>query len=213
MNINIENRQKNIILLSIIGVIILFISIIAITINHFIYIAQFPIEVKILVAPKDAKLTVDNKNYETSGVARFKEGEHTLKIEKTGFTTIEKTITFKKGADNRIYESLENQNGDNSWFKSDRTNQTRFESISEYKAKKVQENYAEDRIFLITPYKNYVDGYNIYAEKNQKKTVIKIYLYACGETPQLNQFKNNAINYLTSNGINLSDYTVEYSNC
>ena len=209
-----EDRQQKTVRIAIIGLIVLFIGIIAFTINHFVYIAMYPVEVRILIAPKDAKLTINNKQYNTSGTARFKEGDYTIKVEKSEFISLEKTVTFKKGEDNRIYEYLEREDGNKTWFESDRENQTRFESVSEFKAREIQNNYAEDKIFLITPKDNYVDGYKISAAKDEEgKITINIYLYACGKTPQLDQFKNNAIKYLTDNNINLEDYKVNYSNC
>lgn len=209
-----EDKQKRTIKYAIIGLVVLFIGIIAYTINHFIYIALYPAEVIILVAPKDAKLTIDNKEYPTSTTARFKEGEYNVKIEKQGFNSIETTLSVKNGEKNYLYEYIEQENGDKSWFENDRENQIRFEKISEYKARETQKKYGEDKIFLVTPYDNYVDGYKITATKkdNSEKTTLNIHLYTCNEEKK-KKYIENALNYLKSKDINPDDYKIEYSNC
>ena len=209
-----EETQKKMVKFSIIGLIILFIGIIAYTINHFVYIALYPAEVKILVAPKDANLTIDGKQYPTSTTARFKEGEYNVKIEKDDFNSIETTLSVKNGEKNYLYEFLEQKDGDKSWFENDRENQIRFETISEFKARETQKKYSEDKIFIVTPYDNYVDGYKITASKKEdsEKISLKIHLYTCNEEKK-KKYIENALNYLKSKDINIDNYEVEYSNC
>lgn len=209
-----DKKQKNLIKFSIIGFIVLLIGIIAITINHFVYILIYPIEVKILVAPYDAILTINEKEYKTETTTRLKEGEYKIKITRADFKTFEETRVAKKGEEFNIYEYLERTDGTTDWQKDGGINQSRFETIFGLKSKQIQKEYAKNPIWNITPYHNYKGGLEITAEsgKEGEKIKIHVYFYSCIES-EYEGLKNKANNYLTSNGINLDDYIIDYKWC
>ena len=208
-----NEKQKKIFKASIVGLAIIFILIIIfVIVNHILNIDKTS-EIKILVAPSNAIVTIDGQIYKTDTTIKIKPGIYNVKIDRTGFISFHTSIEAKADETTYLYEYLSEEDSDGTYYKDNEKEAGIAQRISDFKADAFHENYTgSDPIWGVTPYYSYKEGIKITAEKDGSKTKIKVYLYTCIED-EISKLRQKAVDYLEENNINLSNYEITYSNC
>ena len=200
-----------------IGLIFIIILIIVISVAYLIINKDKTASIEILVAPSSAAVKIGEGNFNTNTTIKIKPGTYEVKISKDGFVEYTGEIEAKDGETSYLYEFLTPNDDNKNYYKNNESEYSLIQTISDRKDAVYLDGLisGSDKIFSITPYNNYDGGYkiNTSTDEESNKTIIKIYLYTCGETPQLEEFKNNALDYLKKNSIDLDKYIIEYSNC
>ena len=212
MRKDLSKEDKNRLYLVIIGIALFTIAVIIgiiLAIRSAIYSAKIIIN----VAPGDATILIDDKQYK-NGVVALKPGDHHAEISLDGFES--KVIDFnaKKNSEYKLYTCLNTTEETADWYDQHKDDYTLCNIANEYLLRVAQAEQLSDPIFKITPYHSYDKGYNIdpYFDENNK-TVIKITALSCDveRRKSLYQF---AIEYLEGKGIKTNDYKIERaSNC
>jgi len=117
-------------------------------------------EIELRVAPASATITIDDKVYQ-NGTFRISSGTHTIKIEKSGFTT--KSYAFDTAKTTKIYDYLLEEDGGYTWYLNHKEDALLLTSIGDYEAKleseKYKSNYPVSTVLPII-YANYDEEYN-----------------------------------------------------
>ena len=207
-------QQKKLVRFSLLFLAFIFISLIIYSLIIFTINKDKTSTIKILVAPSDAIVSIDGRDFSTDTTLKFRPGTYTLKIEKAGFVSLNTTITAEPDQTTYIYEYLTELDKNGTYYKDHEKESTRTQQIADYKADLLHETYTgTDQIWNVTPYNDYNSGYKISAEKNQDgRITINIYLYTCTNS-RLEKLKSKALDYLEENKIDLKNYLIKYSNC
>ena len=170
--------------------------------------------VDILVAPTDAEVWINGELYPTKKTFKIEPGTYSVKIKKDGFIEYNNQITASSEETAYIYEYLNEENQDGTFYKDNPDEAGRAQEISDKIADIFHKDYnGTDKIWNITPYDNYPGGYKIYAEKeNDDNIVVTVYLYTC-DNSRTKKLKEKAIGYLKENNIELEKYTIKYKSC
>ncbi|MBP5674899.1 PEGA domain-containing protein [Candidatus Saccharibacteria bacterium] len=221
-----NNKQKKIVRLTGVILVVAFIGVIIYSIINLIVNHDKTATIEILVAPSDATVLIDGKSYSTDTKIKIKPGTYAVKIEKDGFISFNGTIKANMNETSFLYEYLNEVDENGTYYKDNEKELLRTQHISDKKADLFHENYTgTDEIWNVTPYDDYASGYKIYAEKeessdlplasgtsNSNTTVINVYLYTC-DNDKVEKLKGKALEYLEEKKINLKNYTVKYSFC
>ena len=167
----------------------------------------------ILVAPKDAVITLNGERYK-NGEYRVEPGEYEVSITHDGLEPYYKVVDFADGEDVKMYLYLTGADGDMSWYLTHNEDDMIVTSIGDYYAnKKSQEYAASDPIFAVTPYYDYNKGFKVNAERlDDGRVEIIVYLYTCDES-RVESLKSNAQKWLAEKQIELDKYSLNYKYC
>ena len=167
----------------------------------------------ILVAPKDAVITLNGERYK-NGEYRVEPGEYEVSITHDRLEPYYKVVDFADGEDVKMYLYLTGADGDMSWYLTHNEDDMIVTSIGDYYAnKKSQEYAASDPIFAVTPYYDYNKGFKVNAERlDDGQVEIIVYLYTCDES-RVESLKSNAQKWLAEKQIELDKYSLNYKYC
>ena len=185
--------------------------IIAIVIGYAIYLKINNATLKIMVAPKDAKILVGNKRYK-NGEHHIKPGEYDVDITRDGFEEYKSSISVEKDGYAEIYLCMDNNDGVN-WYDNDK-DYARLcdEAYDHLYDQEMKEKYS-DKIFSITPFHSYDKGFNIDAQLNDETGEIVVSIEALSCKPaRIEGLNQNALEWLRKAGVNPDDYTIKYIN-
>lgn len=170
----------------------------------------------ILVAPSDATVLVNGKEYK-NGTYEFAPGEITATIKKEGFESKTLSLNLEKNSDTRLYDFLIEKSGDFSYY---RTNQADFEilklvSKNSDEAQKFISSYNDElalKDFLPITYSN-----NSFDPSNYINLSITYNTDECKQKPYCllvyETFSGHldlALSLLRQYGYNPSDYEIVY---
>lgn len=209
-----NEKQKKIVRGTAIFIIIAFIGLVIYSVINLIVNADKTATIKILVAPSDATVLIDGREYPTDRTIKIEPGTYAVKIEKAGFIAFNGSIKADANATSYLYEYLNEEDENGTYYKDNENELYRAQRISDKKADIFQENYTgTDNIWNVTPYDDYPSGYKIYAEKDEAGSVIiNVYLYTC-DNSRVEKLKKKALEYLEEKKINTNNYIMRYSNC
>lgn len=189
----------------------LFLLIVAIIIGYLIYTSIYSASVKIVVAPKDAKIMIGDKRFK-NGEHRIKPGDYDVNITHDGFENYTNSFSVEKGEQAKVYVCMDNNDGVN-WYDNDKEFAVLCDEAYEYLYdQETREKYA-DKIFSITPFHSYDKGFNIDAELNEETGEIVVSIYALSCKPaRIEGLNQNALEWLRKAGVNPDDYTIKFTN-
>lgn len=176
-----------------------------------IFIIDLPktAKVKILVSPVDSKITLNQEAY-SAGEKKIKPGDYKIKIEREGFKTQETEIKISKGDQKYIYYCLTPEDNNKKWFKEHQKDDEVCNQIEQALNEIEKNETMTDPIFSITPYHNDDKRYYIDSILNQDNSItIKIKPLSC-KADFKKILKQNALNFLKANKIDLNKYKIEY---
>ena len=211
---NPNKKQKKILKISLIFLVIVFVGIIIYSTIYLIVNADKTANIEILVAPSDAIILIDGQQYPTDTTIKIKPGTYGVKIEKDGFISYNGSIKTTANNTSYLYEYLNESNENGTFYQDNEKENARTQQISDKISDLFHEVYnGTDNIWNVTPYDDYASGYKIYAEKDENgKIIVNIYLYTCSQD-RVEKLKNNALEYLEEKAINTNNYTINYSSC
>lgn len=209
-----NEKQKKYFKASLVFLVALFLGVLIYTTINMILNADKTATIEILVAPSDARVEIDGREFPTKATIRIKPGTYAVKIEKDGFIAFNGSIKANANDISYLYEYLNEENENGTYYKDNEKESLRTQEISDKKADLFHEKYnGTDQIWNVTPYDDYASGYKIYAEKDDAgKITVNIYLYTCS-ADRLEKLKGYAHEYLEEKKIDLKNYTVKYSSC
>ena len=209
-----NEKQKKIVRGTVIFIICLFIGLVIYSVINLIINADKTATIKILVAPSDATVLIDGREYPTDRTIKIEPGTYAVKIEKSGFIAFNGSIKANANETAYLFEYLNEEDENGTYYKDNEDELNRAQRISDKKADILQENYTgTDNIWNVTPYNDYPSGYKIYAEKDESGSVIiNVYLYTC-DNSRVEKLKKKALEYLEEKKININNYVMRYSNC
>lgn len=166
----------------------------------------------ILVAPKDAVITLNGEEYK-NGEHHVEPGEYEINIAHAELEPYSKVVNFEDGEDVKLCLYLTGTNGDMSWYLAHPDDDMLLNTIGDYYAKEKSEKYvASDPVFAVTPYYDYNNGFRVNAERKDGKVEIIVYLYTCDEN-RLEVLKKNAGAWLEKQQVDLDNYNLTYKYC
>lgn len=207
MNSNLNKIEKNrLILIAISITVFALLCVIAIilAIRSSIYSAH----VIINVAPGDAKIIIDEKNYKNGEIA-LKPGRYQAKISRKGFESIDIDFEAKNDEKYKLYACLKTTESTEGWYDEHKDDSILCNTANEYLLREAQSKKLSDPIFKVTPFHSYDKGFNIdpYFD-DDNRIVVKITALSCNAERREGLFEA-AIKYLQNNGINPGNYTIE----
>ncbi len=171
------------------------------------------VSLDILVAPKDAVITLNGAKYK-NGEYRVEPGEYEVSVTHDELESYHKVMEFADGEEVKMYLYLTGENGDMSWYLTHNEDDMIVTSIGDYYANKKSQEYAEsDPIFAITPYYDYDKGFKVNAVRGEDgKVEIIVYLYTCDEN-RLGVLEKNAGAWLEKKQVDVDKYVLTYKYC
>lgn len=171
------------------------------------------VTVDILVAPKNAVVTLNGDTY-SNGKHRLEPGEYEINITHSELEPYHKTVEFTDGEEVKIYIYLTGPDGDMSWYLTHPDDDMTVTAIGDYYANEKSQQYVvSDPVFAVTPYYDYNNGFRINAARNDDgKVEIIVYLYTCDDE-KVEDLKANAHKWLDQQQLELDKYTVTYKYC
>ena len=127
-------QQKKLVRFSLLFLAFIFISLIIYSLIIFTINKDKTSTIKILVAPSDAIVSIDGRDFSTDTTLKFKPGTYTLKIEKAGFVSLNTTITTEPDQTTYIYEYLTELDKNGTYYKNHEKESTRTQQIADHKA-------------------------------------------------------------------------------
>ena len=192
----------------ILGSIIFFLLIVFIVIQFIINLPKTA-NLKLLVAPIDAKIEINQKTYR-SGDHRIEPGTYRLKIKREGFKSEEIEFTVEKGKTKYLYYCLTPDQDHQQWFKDHKRDQDVCDQVDQALNDIEKEETMSDPIFRLTPYHSDEERFYIDSELNSDQTItIRIRPLSCRADLKKILYQN-ALDYLKSNHIDLEKYHLEY---
>lgn len=171
--------------------------------------------VEVVVAPTDATIRIDGKEVD-NGTHRMPPGTYDYTIERDGFVSQSGTIEVADGGPTRLYACLDTTETTTGWYDDNSTDDasTCQQALDYLMFNNGQAWLDSDPILRVIPYHNYNGGYNIdYAVSDDGSLTITITTLTCQAT-RADSLYQNAINYLTDQGINPDNYNlVHKSGC
>lgn len=176
-------------------------------------------EIEILVAPKDSIIKLNDTTYK-NGTHKIKPGIYKVTItpdlkifKENQFVNYEKEINIQDKTKFKLYYALEPTQNNANYYLENSADYSIVQGIDDLRAREEQKAYVNsDPIFLITPYKNYNQGFEIYSEKSPEKNLIKINLLTCNPE-NIPALHSKALDWLSSNSINVDKYIIGISSC
>lgn len=214
--INKKPSKKQIILTLIISFLTLFFT----AILYFFHYLDKTAEIDIIISPKNSIIKLNNETF-INGTHKIKPGNYEVSItnnyttdsSEPGFPEFTKTIEIKDHTKYKLYHSLIPTEANSNYYQTHPEDYSIAQGIADRLAREEQQSYTNsDPIFLITPYKDYDQGFEIYSEKTNSKISVKITLLTCNED-LLSNLKNQALAWLQSKSINPSKYDITYTSC
>lgn len=192
---------------------VIFVILVLVAILFAIIEGRKSVSLDILVAPKDAVITLNGQKYK-NGEYRVEPGEYEVSITHDELESYHEVREFTDGEEVKMYLYLTGENGDMSWYLTHNEDDMIVTSIGDYYANKKSQEYAEsDPIFAITPYYDYNKGFKVNAARSEDgKVEIIVYLYTCDED-RLGVLKKNAGAWLEKQQIDVGKYTLTYKYC
>lgn len=170
-------------------------------------------ELVVGVGPKDAKILIDGKRYENR-TYKIQPGTYHVTIEREGYQTQEDDITLEKGKTGEVRACLTMNDGNKDWWHNEGykegENGYYCQAYYDMLARQQQNTAREDnKIFSLTPYKNYQDGYTIAAQAQEGgKVKVTIALLYCKIDLQ-QASKEMALEWMRGQGLDPETYDIE----
>jgi hypothetical protein len=171
----------------------------------------------IVVAPESSTIKVGNLTFK-NGEHKIEPGKYNVIISKDGFVSYEETFTVKKGETKQIQVALAQSDGGIAWYANHPDDDAIFTAIGdrEYEvlAKKAREKYP---VIQYIPYtKRAVGGmgteWKIDGQWSSDGRLDYIFVTANSCVDSVTAiYKQEALNYLRSKDIDLSDYVIKYN--
>ena len=211
---NSNNKQKKFFKASLVFFISLFIGFVVYSVTKYIINIDKTATIEVLVAPSDATLIIDNREFPTKATIKIKPGIYSVEIKKDGFVNYTGEINAIANQTVYLYEYLKDKDGNTNVSDENSEDALRIQQINDTTDELYYKAFVgDDPIWNITPINDYSSGYRISAEKNEEnKTVINIFLYTCSKD-RTEKLKQGALEYLKENKIDLNNYIIKYSNC
>lgn len=172
----------------------------------------YSVSVEIAVAPSDATIMVGDKQYQ-NGSVKLEPGTYQISIERDGFESYADEQTFESGKSYKIYQCLTETDSNGTYYGDNADDDDICFKVQEYELSRAEAELYSDKIYEVTPYHSYDKGFNIDPYKNDDGSItIKITTLSCN-AERREALYQNALEYLTDNGINPNDYAgVEHLN-
>lgn len=216
-----NNRQKRRILYIIIAVVIVLILMVTFALVH----KSSTGILQITVAPTDSTITVDGENYELDedNEIKLKTGQHEVIISHDGFDSQTRSVTISGNSTTSIAVALtSNSSTTSNWYTDNNNEETQkaLEGQSSYDFDQQTSNLLEEYpILKYIPYTKYTNSgavqWSIDAQWTSTGDIYRFEITAVSCVDNTTRLLlQDANDYLTSNGINLSDYDIAYfANC
>lgn len=165
--------------------------------------------VKIMVAPTDSTITLNDKTY-TNGTHKMEPGVYTVEITRSGFESYSGTIEAVSGETVNLYICLDTTSETEGWYNDDTTEDYQVcQSVTDQEIVNAEQEWLDtDPILRILPYRDYDSGYNIdYATDEELNITVTITTLTCSETRAASIYQT-ALDYLTSQGIDTGQYSI-----
>lgn len=165
------------------------------------------------VGPKDAEILIDGKRYKNQ-TYKMKPGVYHVTIEREGYQTQEEEIVLEEGKTGEVRACLIPNDGDEWWWSGESLKegengyycQAYYDMVARLERDKLK---ADNKIFSLTPYKNYTDGYTIAAQmQGDGKVKVIIALLYCKVDLQETS-KELALEWMRGQGLNPESYEIE----
>lgn len=170
-------------------------------------------EMVVGVGPKDAKILIDGKRY-GNRTYRMKPGTYHVTIEREGYQTQEEEIVLEKGETGEVRACLVPDDGNEDWWHNEgfKTGENGYYCQAYYDMVARLERdtlKADNKIFSLTPYKNYTDGYTIAAQMQEdgKIKVTIALLYCKIDLQEIS--KELALEWMKGQGLDPESYEIE----
>lgn len=187
----------------------LFLVLVIFTIVRFIEELPKTSILHILVSPTDTSITIDDKKY-SSGDIKIKPGTYRFKAEKAGFQTEETEFTVKKGDKKYLYYCLKPDEKHQNWYKEHKKDLDVCNEIDQFLDSIYKLENMTDPIFNVTPFHSEEKRFYIDSKKNEDNSItVTIRPLSCKEAWK-KILKENALDHLRKQGINLDNYKIEY---
>lgn len=170
-------------------------------------------ELVVGVGPKDAKILIDGKRYENR-TYKMRPGTYHVMVEREGYQTQEGEVVLEKGKTGEVRACLTTNGGDEDWWHNEgyETGENGYYCQAYYDMLARQQQAAlkaDNKIFSLTPYKNYEDGYMIAAQKQESgKVKVTISLLYCKIDLQ-QASKEMALEWMRGQGLDPETYDIE----
>lgn len=172
-------------------------------------------KVETMVAPKMAEIFINGKKYSNNSNFSIAPGEKEVIIKAKGFNELKTNINFSNQKTTFLYRSLDPNEENKDYYDKNSEEGDLRDRIAQSLFTLELEQYNNDPIFKVTPVANYKLGFSASASRDEKdfnKITLTIDLNTCHEE-RINELKKKAESYFNQKGINLSKYTVKYTNC
>lgn len=172
-------------------------------------------KVETMVAPKMAEIFINGKKYSNNSNFSVAPGEKEVIIKAKGFNELKTNINFSNQKTTFLYRSLDPNEENKDYYDKNSEEGDLRDRIAQSLFTLELEQYNNDPIFKVTPVANYKLGFSASASRDEKdfnKITLTIDLNTCHEE-RINELKKKAESYFNQKGINLSKYTVKYTNC
>lgn len=172
-------------------------------------------KVETMVAPKMAEIFINGKKYSNNSNFSIAPGEKEVIIKAKGFNELKTNINFSNQKTTFLYRSLDPNEENKDYYDKNSEEGDLRDRIAQSLFTLELEQYNNDPIFKVTPVANYKLGFSASASRDEKdfnKITLIIDLNTCHEE-RINELKKKAESYFNQKGINLSKYTVKYTNC
>lgn len=207
MNTNLNKSEKQRLALAVTGIVLFAIACIVaiiLAIRNSIYSAR----VIINVAPGDAQIIIDSKQYKNGEVA-LKPGSYHAEISRNGFEGIATDFQVEKDEKYKLYACLSTTESTKEWYDEHKDDSTLCNISNEYLLRAAQSKKLSDPIFKVTPYHSYDKGFNIdpYFDDNNR-IIVKITALSCIAERREGLYQS-ALKYLRNNSIDPNSYIIE----
>ncbi|HSX06250.1 MAG TPA: hypothetical protein VLG92_00850 [Candidatus Saccharimonadia bacterium] len=198
------NNQKRIVTIAVLFVGILFILFIMVLLGH-----HGKAKIQVTVIPSDSILTVDGKKTK-AGTVYLTKTTHTLKASRPPFSPTTKTINFATYDTSQTLYVNPVPNSDKAlqYLLKHPEIQAQREAASGVQAGEAQQQLRKNKLVGLLPYRGPGTEYLIdYGTKTQQDGTQKVTIYIESDTDQA---KQEALNWITSQNIDLKTLTIVY---
>lgn len=204
-------KNKKILILVII---IAMVSVVSYSLWYFLYYSKLPI-IDMYFTPQSSLADAEGKKL-SFGKNRVSPGKYKIRLSKQGFTSAEKEVEVKEGDNIKvelylISDSTETED----WYKNNPKDQEILQTISSHEFAKKQEDYIKNNPILnLLPAtgKNFTIKSEQTAGSNKPSIIIIVSDTGMPSEEIRQSYRNEAINWLKSRGINTDEYFIRFIN-
>jgi hypothetical protein len=165
--------------------------------------------VKVIVLPKDSRLTIDGKSTR-AGTIYFTKATHTLKASRQSFTTIARTINFATYDKSQIIYMLPGPDSDQArqYLVAHPDIQAQREAAAGNQSSQAQQQLSKNKLISLLPYAGPGGDYTVdFGTTSQADGSQKVTIYIEANTDEA---KQEALDWIKSSGNNPDKFTIVY---